>query len=97
MKALLLILSLSILSATAHSALPVRQSHTWKISEDKIYVSSNGELLWVLNHKCGKNITKTSDVSIRVNQSRVRENSMLRLVVNGNHQQCQVGKIHHFQ
>jgi len=94
MKALLLIL---LLTPAAYANFPVKQSQTWQVVEDTIYVSNQKEKLWKIDHSCNESITKNDRVSIVVNQSRVRRNSQLELVINGQPQMCQVEQIRYLR
>ena len=95
MKATLLILA--ILASPALANFPVKQSQTWQVTEDKIYVSNQNEVSWEIDHTCGNSISKEDKVSIVVNQSRVRKNSQLELVINGRPQMCQVEQIRYLR
>ena len=95
MKATLLILA--ILASPALANFPVKQSQTWQVTEDKIYVSNQNEVSWEIEHTCSNSIAKEDKVSIVVNQSRVRKNSQLELVVNGRPQMCQVEQIRYLR
>jgi predicted secreted protein len=95
MKATLLILA--ILASPALANFPVKQSQTWQVTEDKIYVSNQNEVSWEIEHTCSNSIAKEDKVSIVVNQSRVRKNSQLELVVNGHPQMCQVERIRYLR
>ena len=95
MKATLLILA--ILASPALANFPVKQSQTWQVTEDKIYVSNQTEVSWEIEHTCSNSIAKEDKVSIVVNQSRVRKNSQLELVVNGLPQMCQVEQIRYLR
>jgi hypothetical protein len=94
MKALVLML---LLTPAAYANFPVKQSQTWQVTEDKIYVSNQKERIWEVEHSCAKSITKATNVSIVVNQSRVRRNSQLELVINGQPQMCQVEQIRYLR
>ena len=95
MKATLLILA--VMASPALANFPVKQSQTWQVTEDKIYVSNQNEVSWEIDHTCGNSISKEDKVSIVVNQSRVRRNSQLELVINGQTQQCQVEQIRYLR
>ena len=95
MKATLLILA--VMASPALANFPVKQSQTWQVTEDKIYVSNQNQVSWEIDHSCGNSIAKDDRVSIVVNQSRVRKNSQLELVVNGRPQMCQVEQIRYLR
>ena len=95
MKATLLILA--VMASPALANFPVKQSQTWQVTEDKIYVSNQSEVLWEIEHTCDNYNLKEASVSIVVNESRVRRNSQLELVVNGRPQMCQVEQIRYLR
>ena len=98
MKALLLIL---LLTPAAYANFPVKQSQTWQVVEDTIYVSNQEEKLWKIDHSCNNSITKNDRVSITfnertrfgINQSRVRNGALFELSVNGAPQMCRVESV----
>lgn len=92
-----IILLFMFLPLTSLANFPVKMSQTWEISENKIYVRQSEEVLWVLDHSCEKTINPSSKVSIHVNQTRVRRNTPIQLVVNGRPQQCQVEQVRYLQ
>ena len=94
MKALLLML---LLTPAAYANFPVKQSQTWQVTEDKIYVSNQSETLWEIEHTCDNYNLKEASVSIVVNESRVRRNSQLEMVINGRPQMCQVEQIRYLR
>ena len=95
MKATLLILA--VMASPALANFPVKQSQTWQVTEDKIYVSNQSEVLWEIEHTCDHYNLKEGSVSIVVNESRVRRNSQLELVINGQPQMCQVEQIRYLR
>lgn len=95
MKATLLILA--VMASPALANFPVKQSQTWQVTEDKIYVSNQSEVLWEIEHTCDNYNLKEGSVSIVVNESRVRRNSQLELVINGQPQMCQVEQIRYLR
>lgn len=98
MKALLLML---LLTPAAYANFPVKQSQTWQVTEDKIYVSNQNERVWEINHTCDEYNIKDASVSITfnertrfgINQSRVRKNALFELSVNGKPQMCRVESV----
>lgn len=102
MKSLLLIL---LLSPAAYANFPVKQSQTWQVVENAIYVSNKNEKLWKIDHSCSESITKNDSVSITfnergrfgINQSRVRKNAHFELSVNGAPKMCRVERVSQLQ
>ena len=99
MKATLLILA--VMASPALANFPVKQSQTWQVTEDKIYVSNQSEVLWEIEHTCDNYNLKEASVSISfnertrfgINQSRVRKNALFELSVNGKPQMCRVESV----
>ena len=91
-----------LLTVPAQANFPIRQSQTWQVGEDKIYVSENNETKWAIDHSCDKVVDKDAKVDIVFNhaanffaQSRVKKDTRFQLIVNGNAQMCEIEKVNY--
>jgi hypothetical protein len=97
MKALLLILALT---PAAYANFPVKQSQTWQVSPEKIYVSDQNAS-WEIDHTCDNYNLEGASVSIvfdertkfGITQSRVRKNAHFQMSVNGETKMCRVEQV----
>ena len=97
MKALLLIL---LLTPCAYANFPVKQSQTWQVGSEKIYVSDRNAA-WEIDHTCNNHNLEGASVSIvfdertkfGIKQSRVHKNAYFEMSVNGETQMCRVEQV----